>query len=278
MLRLRREHVALGADLRLQRHHDRLAQRVDGRVGHLRELLPEIVVQRADLVRQHRHRCVIAHRADRFAFVLGQCADDFIALLGRDVEHLLVGGKRLSIHRLGRECRVDQVLLEIADALLQPLLVRIAALEQVIDAARIEDLAAREVEREHFTRPELALLEHLLGLVVPHAGLGCDREMTIIRDNPSGRTQAVAIKRAGGIAAVSQHDTGRAVPRLHVRDVEFVESAQVRVDGVDGLPCRRDQQAHRVHDIKSTHQQHFKHVVERLRVGAVHRDERQHLA
>ena len=50
------EDVALRPDLRLQRHHDRLAQRIDRRVGDLRELLAEVVVERAHLVREHRHR------------------------------------------------------------------------------------------------------------------------------------------------------------------------------------------------------------------------------
>ena len=75
------EHVALRPDLGLQRHHDRLAQRIDRRVGDLRELLAEVVVERAHLVRQHRHRRVVAHRADRLALVLGQHADDLVALL-----------------------------------------------------------------------------------------------------------------------------------------------------------------------------------------------------
>ena len=81
VLRGRIEDIAFGADLRLQGHHDRLAQRIDRRVRHLRKLLPEIVVERAHLVRQHGHRGVIAHGAHRLALILGEHADDFIALL-----------------------------------------------------------------------------------------------------------------------------------------------------------------------------------------------------
>ena len=92
-----------------QRHHDRLAQRIDRRIGDLRELLAEIVVQRADLVRQHRHRRVIAHGADRLALILGEHADDLVALLGGDAEHLLIDRERLAIHGLGGEPRIDQI-------------------------------------------------------------------------------------------------------------------------------------------------------------------------
>ena len=59
----------------------RLAQRIDRRIGDLRELLAEIVVQRAHLMRQNGHRRVVAHGADRLALVLREHADDFLALL-----------------------------------------------------------------------------------------------------------------------------------------------------------------------------------------------------
>ena len=120
--------IALRSDLRLQRHYDRLAQRIDRRVCHLRELLPEIIVKRAHLVRQHRHRRVIAHGANRFALILGEHADDLIALFARDVEHLLVERERVAVHRFGRQARVNQIGLKIAHALSQPRLVGVARL------------------------------------------------------------------------------------------------------------------------------------------------------
>ncbi len=61
MLGRRHEDVALRSDLGLQRHDDGLAQRIDRRVRHLGELLSEVIVERADLVRQNGHRRVVAH-------------------------------------------------------------------------------------------------------------------------------------------------------------------------------------------------------------------------
>ncbi len=55
----------LRADERHQRHHQLFADRIDRRVGDLREQLLEVVVQRLVLVRQHRQRRVVAHRAGR---------------------------------------------------------------------------------------------------------------------------------------------------------------------------------------------------------------------
>ena len=59
------EQVRLRPDERHQRHHQLFADRVDRRVGDLREELLEVVVERLVLVRQHRERRVVAHRADR---------------------------------------------------------------------------------------------------------------------------------------------------------------------------------------------------------------------
>ena len=124
----RYEDVAFGTDLRLQRHDDALAQRVDRRIGDLGELLAEIIVEGAHLLRQHRHRRVIAHRAHRLALVFGEHADDLIALLGRDVVHLLEQRQRVPIEGLGREARIDQIGLQVAHALLEPHLVGVPAL------------------------------------------------------------------------------------------------------------------------------------------------------
>ena len=59
------QQVGLGTDEGDQRHHDRFADRVDRRVGHLGEELFEVVVQRLVLVGQHGQGAVVAHGAQR---------------------------------------------------------------------------------------------------------------------------------------------------------------------------------------------------------------------
>ncbi len=59
------EQVRARADHRDQRHHQLLADRIDRRVGDLREVLLEIVVEQLGLLREHGNRRVGAHRADR---------------------------------------------------------------------------------------------------------------------------------------------------------------------------------------------------------------------
>ena len=60
------EQVRPRSDEGHERHHQLLADRVDRRVGHLREVLLEIGVEQLRLVGERRDRRVGAHRADRF--------------------------------------------------------------------------------------------------------------------------------------------------------------------------------------------------------------------
>ena len=94
------EQVGLGADERDQRHHDRLADRIDRRIGDLREQLLEVVVERLVLVRQHRQRRVVAHRADAFLAGLRHRAHQELDVFLGVAERLLAVEQRLG--ELGR--------------------------------------------------------------------------------------------------------------------------------------------------------------------------------
>ncbi len=278
VLRRRHEDIGFRADLRLQGHHDAFAQAVDGRIRDLGELLAEIVVQRAGLLGEHRHRSVVAHRADRLAFILRQDADDLIALFGRDVEHFLILREDFAIEGFGRQPRIDEVGLQIAHPLLEPDLVRMAALEKIVDPFGRHELGGLQIERQHFTRAELALVDDILRSVVPDAGLRGDGDVPILGDHPARGPQAVAVQRAAGIAPVGEHDAGRPVPGLHMSRVVLIKGFQVRIDHVHRLPRRGHQHTHRMHGIEAAGQQHFQHVVERLRIGAGEGHQRQDVA
>ena len=277
MVLRRNEDIAFGADLGLQRHHDALAQAVDRRIRDLGELLPEIIVERADFLRQHRHRRVVAHRADRFALVLGQNADDLVALLGGHVVHLLEHGKGVAIEGLRREPRIDEIGLQIPHALLQPRLVGMPALQEIVHPLGVHELGGLQIERQHLARSQLALLDHLFGEVVPHPRLRGDGDVPVLRDDPARRTQPIAVQGAADIAAVGEHDAGRPVPGLHVGGVVLVEGLEVGIDHVHRLPRRRHQHPHGMHGIEAADQQQFEHVVERLRVRTLQRHHRQNV-
>ncbi len=118
------EDVGLLAELGGQRHHAALAQRIDRRVGDLRERLAEVVVQRPGELAQHRHRGVVAHRAGGFLLGLGERAQHLLDLFGAELEQLVVAAQGLLGERLLDQRRVDQLGLQVGHALVQPLLVR----------------------------------------------------------------------------------------------------------------------------------------------------------
>src|SRR5260370_8174512 len=65
VLGLFRENVALASDVANQRHHNLFANRVNGRIGDLREELLEVVKQRLRTVRQTSERRIGPHGPNR---------------------------------------------------------------------------------------------------------------------------------------------------------------------------------------------------------------------
>ena len=64
-LGFRPQQIALRSDRRFHRRDELLADRVERRIGDLREQLLEVVVEQARPFRQHRERRVGAHRPER---------------------------------------------------------------------------------------------------------------------------------------------------------------------------------------------------------------------
>ena len=60
------QEIRLGSNEGHQRHHHRFANRINRRIGHLREQLLEVVIQRLVLVGHDRQWRVITHRASGF--------------------------------------------------------------------------------------------------------------------------------------------------------------------------------------------------------------------
>ena len=258
--------VEFRAHAGFQRHHDRFTQRVDRRVGDLGEFLAEKIGEQTVLPRQHRHRRIVAHRADRFLTALGQRAQQLIALLEGHREHLLIDVELVGLHRL-EAGQFGQRRLEIVRVLLEPAAIRIGGLEPLVDIVGMQHLAGLGIDGENLPRPDTALGHHGFRLIVPYPDLGGEGDVAVVGDHPARRTQAVAVEHADGMAAVGHDDTGGTVPRLHVHGIVLVEGAQVAVHGLHVLPRRRHHHAHRVVEIHAAGQQHFQHVVHARRIG-----------
>ena len=87
--RLWLEQIALGTEGRFRRRDQFLADAVNGRIGHLREELLEIIVEQLRFVGQNRRGSVATHRADRLDPVAGHRRHDDAQILERVTKSLL---------------------------------------------------------------------------------------------------------------------------------------------------------------------------------------------
>ena len=119
------EQIRPRADDGDEAHHQLFADRIDRRVGDLREVLLEVGEQELRLVRQRRDRRVVAHGADRlFAGRRHRRHQDFQVLLGV-AEGLLAIEQRQVGDRRGLRGR--RQLLELDLRAVEPLLIGMAA-------------------------------------------------------------------------------------------------------------------------------------------------------
>ncbi len=150
------EQVGLGADERHQRHHDRLADRIDRRVGDLREQLLEVVVERLVLVGEDGERRVVAHRADALLAGLRHRAHQELDVFLRVAERLLAIEQRLA-ELASRRAR--RQVLELDAHAVDPLPVRLGRRELVLQLLVVDDAALLEVDQEHLAGLQAPLLD-----------------------------------------------------------------------------------------------------------------------
>ena len=259
------EQVRLRTDERHQRHHDRLADRVDRRIRDLREQLLEVVVERLVLVRQHRERRVVAHRADALLAGLRHRAEQELEVLLRVAEGLLAVEQRLGV---GRRERPRGHVLELDAHALDPLAVGLGRGELVLQFLVLDDAALLQVDQQHLAGLQAPLLDDaVLRDHRQHAGFGGADHQVVVGDDVARRAQAVAVERGADLAAVGEDHRGRAVPGLHHRGVVLVEGAAALVHRRMLLPGFGDHHHHGVRERVAAHHEQLERVVERGGVG-----------
>ncbi len=219
------EEVALAADTRHQRHDRLLADGVDGRVRHLRELLLEVPVEELWPLREHRERDVHAHRAHRLLAAGRHRPEEHLEIL------LGVAEAELELADVARLERVGALLDlrrrdggEIDAILLEPGAVRALRRDAVLDLL-VGDHAARDgVDEEHAPGLHASLGVHARGVEIEDAGLaGHDHEL--VGDRPLRRPEPVAVEHRADEITVGEGDRRRAVPGLDQARVVLVEGA-----------------------------------------------------
>ncbi len=141
------QQVPLPAGKGHQRHHQPLAQRIDGRIGHLGEQLLEIGEQELGPLGEHGQRRVGAHRAHRLLAVGGHGTHDQPQLLAGIAEGPQPLGQRLRVDlgRLGELVQAPQF-----DAvLLQPAPIGLLAGHAALDLAVYDQPPLLRIDQEH---------------------------------------------------------------------------------------------------------------------------------
>ena len=195
------EDVALGADVAGERHHHLFADRVDRRIGDLREQLLEVVEQRLRLVGQARQRRVGAHRADRLFALDGHGRRGTSGCLRRCSRRRAGAQERVVIgavhaRRLGQLIERDLVLL-------QPLAVGLAAVRgaALISSSGTMRPSARDRPATSCRAAGGPCL-HVLRLDRQHAGFRRHDDQVVVRDQ-------VARRDAGRCDRASRRSRGR---------------------------------------------------------------------
>ena len=198
------EQVRPRADHRDQRHHQLLADRIDRRVGDLREVLLEVVVEQLRLAARARRsacRCPSSRpdRRPRSPSARGRT--------GRPP----ACSRRPAGDRAGSSDRCDgagagasgdrRQLLELVLRLLQPLLVGLGLGERALDLLVLDDAALLEVDQQHLAGLQPPLADDLLLRDRQHAGLRGHDHMIVVGDDEARRAAGRcgrAWRRSGG--------------------------------------------------------------------------------
>mmetsp|Transcript_33649 Transcript_33649/g.78720 ORF Transcript_33649/g.78720 Transcript_33649/m.78720 type:complete len:1205 (+) Transcript_33649:178-3792(+) len=183
--------VAPSTEGHVEAHDDALAQRVNGRVGHLREALLEIVVERVRLLREHRQRRVLSEGEERLLARVRHVAHLHLQIFERPAEGRQQPDRVLG--HLGLDLDVEGQLVDDGAPLPKPLGVRRLPREVELDRRVLPKLAAHQVERDHVARPQLALADDLLVAHVDHARLRHEPQEPVVSLKEARRPQPVAI-------------------------------------------------------------------------------------
>ncbi|CAB4952830.1 unannotated protein [freshwater metagenome] len=221
----RLEQVALGANHRRERGDDLLTDRVEWRVGYLREELTEVVEQESRSIRQRRDGCVSTHRTNCLGAGPGHRREDDPQFLVGIPKGLLASGDGVvGVHNvLSVRQRV-----EVHYSLSQPLAVGRLRGQLRLDLIVLDDASCCGVDEEHATWLEPPLAHDARGLNVEHPRLGGEHHEPVVGHPESSRAQPIAVEHGPDHGAVGERHVRWAVPGLHQSRVELVELAAIR--------------------------------------------------
>ena len=212
------------ADVFGETHHQILTYGVDGGVGYLGKLLPEVVEEYLRFVAQNGQRRVVTHGCCRL-LALGRhgydgVVDVFFAkselyLLAYEVvyivSHLPARLEFLKLNAVGRE----------------PLTVRMCSGKALFYLSVIVYLAFLGVYQQYFSGLQTSLFGYFRGVEVHYSHLRSHHHGVVLGDSVARRTQSVAVEHTSCEASVAKEQCGGSIPGLHEYGVILVEGLQI---------------------------------------------------
>ncbi len=206
------EQRAAAPQVHAQRHDQRLAQRIDGRVRHLGEALPQVGVQGWRHPRERRNRGVVSHAPDAVLAGAAHRFEPVAQILEAPAEGDLardaIGPGELG--RLGRRRGRPQR----ANAPGRPAREGSPARHLALRLRVPQDRLAARVDHQEFARAEAAAVDHQGGVEIDQPRLGARDHQSVPGDLVAAGSEAVAIERGAHDHAVGEGQCRGPVPRL----------------------------------------------------------------
>ena len=261
------QQVAVGADVHAGGGDHLLADGVDGRVGHLRKALLEVVEQRGMLVAQHSQRRISAHGTGRLCTGPGHGEDHGVHVLVLVAEHLLQAGELVAGVAFHLDVG-DLQLGQLHKVAVDPLAVGFAAGVELFQLLVIHHFTLDGIHQQHFAGAQAVLDEDVLRVAFQHAHLRGKDHAAVLGDVVAAGAQTVAVQHSAHHVAVREQDGGGAVPGLQHGGVILVEIALFLADVLVVLPRFRDGDHHGQRQVHAVHHHEFQRIVQHGGVGA----------
>ena len=250
---------AHGADVLAQRHDQFLTYRVDGRVGHLGELLAEIVEQQLGLVGEHGQRGVVPHGSGRLR--PARCHRDERAF---DVFACITESTQAAVVILHYVFHLPSAPQGVQFDTIrgEPLPVRFGGSQLGFQFPVIIYFSFLGVHQQYLARLQPSFFLDVSRLEVDGTRFAGHDHHVVPCYQVAGRAQAVTVEHASGITPVTEEQGGRPVPWLHQDGVVLIESLQVFADGVLVVEGLRHQHGHGVGQAQAGHDEKLQYVVQ----------------
>jgi hypothetical protein len=247
------------AHMHPKRHHHRLPQRINGRVGHLGEALTEEGIQPNRNARERRHRRIVTHAPDRIDSRSGHRLENEAQVLIAVAEGHLVLGEGL---RREQSEPVRGIRLQHLHVLPTPLAIGLARGNPPLDVHVAKHGSVVHVHRDELARAQPSTLNDLSRIQVHQPHLRTRDHQLVPGHFVAAGSQAITVCGGAGDHPVGEGEGGRAVPRLGEMGVETIEVADGRLDIRILFPSLRDQHHHRMQRIAPRADQQFHRIVE----------------